>query len=222
MKRKDWTWLKMTKNAFTIAEIIIALFLLVVVASIFIPLNITNVSQAERVAKWKNTYEETKYSISALKAEEPEVFNELSTLSSSDSAKAFSIIKPFLNVKYDSNSLKDLKKYRYKYLNGTKVKENSHFYVDQFAILKSGVIIGFKLNNNKSFSENSPKAIMLFDVNGIEKPNRIGKDIFGVNIFSDGVEPFGEGRSKSIIKVNCSPVGSGVMCSKYYLIGGNF
>lgn len=212
----------MNKNAFTIVEIVIVMFLLILVASVFIPLNMANVAQAERVARWKTTFDEVKYSFDLLKVQQPELFASLSNLKKTDSEAAFNIIKPYLDLEEEPNQEISFVNYKYKFRNNRKVKENSHFYVKDFAVLKTGVIIGFKLNKTRSFSTRSPFAIMIFDINGFEKPNKLGLDIFGVNVYKDSIKPFGEGRSNSVLKANCSPMGSGAMCSKYYLIGGNF
>ena len=64
---------------------------------------------------------------------------------------------------------------------------------------------------------------MLVDLNGIKKPNMWGKDIYGINIFLDGkITPLGYDWSVDTMKKDCSEGGTGVSCSHYYRIGGNF
>ena len=60
------------------------------------------------------------------------------------------------------------------------------------------------------------------DINGKKKPNRIGQDIFFISIFREHIEPLGNDRPYSALKTNCSPIGSGVYCSEYYILGGKF
>lgn len=212
----------MRKNAFSIVELMIVVFLLVGIASILVPMNLSNLKQAERVSLWKNTYEEIKYSIDVMKAKRPELSELIASGKAGDTIEAFDIVKPYLNIKDDDSYNDKLKNYHYKFLNGQKVKKKSDFYTDDFVILESGVIMGFKVNNDVVNSNNSHRAIMLFDVNGFDRPNRIGKDVFGLYLYSDRIEPFGEGYSDLALKTNCSPLGTGVLCSKYYLIGGAF
>lgn len=212
----------MSKRAFSIIEILIVFFLILLVASIFVPLNIANVKQAERVVKWKNTFEETKYSFEVLKAKNQNLFESLKLNNAMDSHAAFKMIKPYLNISNHKSTDDYFKDYKYKFLNGRKVKNNSIFYIKDFATLESGVVIGFKLAKNNHMYSNSPVGIMLFDINGLEKPNRIGKDIFFINVYENEIKAVGEGRSTSVLKANCSPIGTGTFCSKYYLIGGNF
>lgn len=212
----------MSKRAFSIIEILIVFFLILMVASIFIPLNLANLKQAERVVKWKNTFEETKYSFEVLKANQHSLFESLKSNKVRSSKVAFDMMKPYLNISHSKSAGDYFKDYKYKFLNGRRVKKKSSFYVDNFATLESGVIIGFRLNKNRSVYVNSPIGIMMFDINGLEKPNRVGKDVFFISVSEKEIKAVGDGHSTSVMKANCSPIGTGTFCSKYYLIGGNF
>lgn len=212
----------MSKRAFSIIEIAIVIFLILMVASIFIPMNIANLKQAERIVKWKNTFEETKYSFEVLKAKNSDLFESLRLNKVTDSKTAFNMFKPYLNIDHEKSTKEHFKDYKYRFLNGTHVKKKSSFYITDFATLKSDVIIGFKLNRNKLIYADAPIGTMLFDINGFNKPNRIGKDVFFINIYDNEIKAVGEDRSTSVLRANCSPIGTGTFCSKYYLIGGNF
>ena len=212
----------MSRRAFSVVEILIVLFIILLVASVFIPLNIANVKQAGCIAKWKNTFAESKYSFQLLRAQNPSMFMPVMTNKQGDSASVFNVVKKYLNVDSEKSHPAYFANYNYRYLNGRRIGKKSKFYVTNFATLESGVIIGFKLNKNNYIYENSPVGLMLFDINGLNEPNKMGKDIFGVNIYKNGIKPFGEGRSEGAMKANCSPIGTGVLCSKYYLIGGKF
>ncbi len=211
----------MTRRAFSLVEIAIVLFLIVFVAMIFVPLNISNVEQAERVAKWKNVFDESRYSFELLKAQDPSMFLDFKN-NGYTNTQAFARIKPYLNINNSKSTQEYFKDYEYTFLNGRKVSPKSIFYVNDFATLESGVIIGFRLDKIRHTYRNTPAAMMLFDVNGLNKPNKIGKDIFGINIYENDIKPFGEDHSCPFLKANCSPMGTGTFCSKYYLIGGNF
>ena len=63
---------------------------------------------------------------------------------------------------------------------------------------------------------------MMFDMNGKIPPNIWGKDIFGARIFDDKVEAFGTNLTLQELQDDCSKTGTGVNCSYYYLIGGDF
>ena len=80
-------------------------------------------------------------------------------------------------------------------------------------------IIGFKWIN-ENCEKDELCAIMIFDLNGLEKPNVFGEDIFGININRNGISAFGEDTDINMLKQNCKS--SGTYCSYYYLIGGHF
>ena len=64
---------------------------------------------------------------------------------------------------------------------------------------------------------------MMFDINGTMLPNRWGNDIFGINIYDGGkIEPFGFDKNMDELKYDCSKLGTGLTCSYYYKIGGDF
>ena len=62
---------------------------------------------------------------------------------------------------------------------------------------------------------------MFVDINGKKKPNKIGEDIFFISIYKDKIAPFGSTRKHAELKKNCSPLGSGMYCSEYYLRSGS-
>ena len=71
--------------------------------------------------------------------------------------------------------------------------------------------------------ERKPCFVMMVDLNGMKAPNMWGKDIYGINIFIDGkITPLGYGWDVEKLKRDCSVTGSGISCSHYYRIGGNF
>ena len=70
--------------------------------------------------------------------------------------------------------------------------------------------------------EKTPLYYMFVDINGEEKPNRIGQDIFFFSVYKNHVTALGNGKSHAKLKADCSPIGRGVYCSEYYLLGGSF
>ena len=62
----------------------------------------------------------------------------------------------------------------------------------------------------------------MYDVNGKKGPNSWGKDVFGLNIYKDGFKPFGKTEPLETQRQDCSKHGTGIYCSNYFLIGGNF
>ena len=90
-----------------------------------------------------------------------------------------------------------------------------------FAYQENGDIVGFKwIDCNCSATK--PCATVLFDMNGIEKPNRIGKDIFGIYLYRNQIEAFGSKLSNRELERDCNSHSSGMNCSEYFLRGGKF
>lgn len=201
-------------NAASVFLIILSVVLTV------LPFNLINLEQAERIAKWKSEYEQLSYCFSLVKLYEGSIIpsNEEAGLVVSSKYIA-DRIKPYFNLKTDSG-----KEIRYKYtkMNGSPMRKTGQFYFDNFFESKDGALLSVKKNESAIISENMPLFIMFVDINGKEKPNKIGQDIFFINIFRDSISASGNGRPYAKLKSNCSPIGSGVYCSEYYLLGGRF
>ena len=90
----------------------------------------------------------------------------------------------------------------------------------------------FKEAYNLKFIEVSEENPVYKSLNGIlfnkdasillKMPNRFGLDVFGANIYRDRIEPFGSGLSYEENQINCRRLETGVTCSKFYLMGGQF
>ena len=107
-------------------------------------------------------------------------------------------------------------------MNGARVKKTSRYYFDEFVRTNNGVILGFNKNDSETASEKSPLYYMFVDINAEEKPNKLGQDIFFMSVYKDKVTALGSGKTHARLKADCSPIGRGVYCSEYYLLGGSF
>ena len=184
--------------------------------TITLPFDLFNLEQANRIAKWKTTYENLKYSFSLVRLHEGKIIpNKYEAGRLVDENYIISRFMPYLNL--ESESILTLPKYKYKKMNGRRITKKSPFYFNKFLKRKDGTILGIKEN---SFS--NPSYFMLVDINGEKKPNIIGKDIFFINIYRNNINALGNGKTHSQLKTNCSPVMGGFYCSEYYLLGGNF
>ena len=210
----------MKSFSFSIFNVVSIFAIIILIVLIIIPFNLINLEQAQRIAKWKSTYEEIKYSFDLVKLHEnPIIPNDDEYEKSVNNEYIKNRIFPYFNMlNYEKINLK---KYTYRKLNGSPIKKNWQYYFNEFYELKDGTLISIKNNENEKLLPDQPLYFMLIDINGAEKPNRIGQDIFFINIYSDKITPLGEGKGYERLKVNCSPIGSGLYCSEYYLLGGN-
>lgn len=209
----------MQKNGFTIIEVVVVFLLMLGVVFLVLPKSLNSTKQARLISKWAEKYSELQYTFSVIKAQKDTEIEEKLLKAADDKEKKeilLEAIKPYLRI---TSEIKV--PYKQFYMDGTEVKPGDKYFFDNFYFTKLGEIIGLKLINPKC-SKDEPCADMSFDMNGFEKPNTWGYDIFGINVFNGEVEPFGKGIDLDILKKNCSKYGSGIYCSYYYLIGGRF
>ncbi len=181
--------------------------------------HLINLSQAERIAKWQTEYEELVYCFNLARIHEKNIFEDY-TNNTISSDELFEKIKPYFNLA--GVRMKFIPSYKYKKLNGKPVNKNEEFYFDKFVYAKNGILLSIKPKSGTITDKSQPLFFMLADINGTKSPNRIGEDIFLINIYPDKVKPMGYDVPNTHLKTNCSPIGSGIYCSKYYLYGGSF
>ncbi len=111
----------------------------------------------------------------------------------------------------------DMKGYRITFLNGTYPNDTYRF--RDYKNTYSNATLSVKLFESE---QDNLRGVFMYDVNGKSGPNVWGKDVYGMNIYEDRFEPFC--KSEPIIeqKQDCSKNGTGLCCSSYYLMGGNF
>ena len=208
----------MRLKAFTIIEIILIFFAIAIVSAVIIPLNLTDTSQAKRVAKWHKVFKELQYSFNLIIIQDGSILG--NNPDSITQGELFDRISPFLDIANDEKQI-GFDKYKYKYRNKTYIRKSSRYYFDDFFMMNGDVIGSLKKNPEHEKDNNQPYAYMFVDVNGFEKPNRVGLDIFFINIFNDKISAYGEGYPLQDLKAGCSKIGKGLFCSKYYLVGSN-
>lgn len=205
----------MKKNGFTIVEIITTIFILTLSSMVMIHFIAKGTrTQADNIYKWITFYKEvnSQYKVYLFQNKEKDKFSQTQNVT-------FKTLYPYLNLQ---NAPK-VTKYKFRYLNGKIVTDNTEDYFKDFAYRKDGSIVGFKIIDKNCYA-NRPCASLLMDTNGEEKPNKLGIDIFGLNFYKTEIHPWGyfDYNESLDYKKNCSKKGTGITCSHYYLIGGKF
>ena len=203
----------MKNLSFSLFNVISVGLIILLVVLILIPFNLGDVEQAQRIAKWINVYEKMNYSFDLVKSHEGFVVPD----NIADENSYFEFLKLYLNVNEDSK----IKKHKYRLNNGRRIEKNSQFYYTNFAETKDGCYVSIRERQNVLSSDKKPLYFMFVDVNGKEKPNRVGKDIFFINIYKDKISAIGDNEKHAKLKANCSPIGTGFYCSEYYLHSGS-
>ena len=187
-----------------------------------LPTSFIKSKEAMFISKWNDIFKDVSYAFEVMDARGNDGLVKGLTSSNSLNKRKQSmmtLIKPYLRIKAEDEFQN--KNYVVHYLDKSLVKPQDKFYFNKLYLTSDNMIVGIKdLNNTDNLK---PMFIMMFDLNGRRGPNTWGKDIYGINVYIDGdVTSIGYGWDLKNIKKDCSIKGTGVACSHYYRIGGNF
>lgn len=189
------------KKAFTIVEVSILFVIFLIVAFLVAPLSLDDSLQAKNASRWRNVQSDFAnifYAVNAQKEDE-----------NFDFKTAFESVM--------SGEVKgNVDLYKITFLNGT--FPNSTYRFNDFKLTQTNSVVSYKLYEAP---QDGVLGLLLYDVNGSVGPNVWGKDVFGLNIYSDRFEPFCKNDAISVQKQECSKNGTGLCCSNYYLQGGS-
>ena len=188
----------------------IILFILLAVS----PFNLVDMEQAQRIAKWKSEYDELKYDFSLTDIYEGVITESIIGDEEGSNAIMIEKIKPYFRL--EDEKYQEYKKYSYRQKNGRTMPKTSQFYFNKFVKCKDGTFISFKKNIN--YEDGHPLYYMFVDINGEQKPNRVGEDIFFISVYPHEIHALGYDKEYSKLKKNCSPIGNGLYCAEFYLL----
>ena len=208
------------KRGFSLTEIALGIFLIIVLAAILFPLNMINRNQAQRIALWKSFYPQLEYSFDLMKKDEPSFLKAYESDTRLNGTAFFDEFACYLNKDFFIDT-KDYHRYKHRFFNGKIISRSSKYRANRFLKLKNGMVLSFS-EIDRNGDKTSPVGFLFVDLDGKCSRNFIGKDVFVVKMYPDRIEPYGYGLSIQDMKEDCSPVGSGLYCAAYYLIGGAF
>jgi len=192
----------MKKCGFTIIEVSILFVIFMIVAFLVAPLSLDDTMQAKNTSVWRNVQSDFVNIFYSVNTEKEEGQTEFKTA---------------LSDILESNVKNEVNNYRITFLNGTYPSDTYRF--KKFSNTYSNATLAFKLYD---VPQDSLQGVLMYDVNGKSGPNTWGKDVFGMNIYEDRFEPFCKSEPIAKQKQDCSKNGTGLCCSSYYLMGGNF
>ena len=184
--------------AFTLAEVLITLGIIGVVAAMTMPSLIANYQKQQIVAQLKREYNVVSNALRAAQADNGDTENwELGNVGTIQSASDFAdnYLLPYLTVlKKCGTDISGGCAYEYNYLNGASTSSLTNY--TRF-ILNDGAMVFVSTESNLVF----PKLIYInIDINGNKKPNKAGKDYF---VFAVALETT-EDRYKPTGRLNAS------------------
>lgn len=212
------------KKGFTLAEVLITLLIIGVVASLTVPAIINNTQQAENKTAWKKVYSTISQAHMRIIQDNGSTFIGLCSDWYNDCL--MNIFKPYLiyskscqNGLGNGNCWHNLHTVRA--MSGEIAGANI-WYPDSSdyssIVLNDGVLIRFKnyhIDCTSYTMGGLPNICgdVEVDVNGFKSPNTIGKDIFLIHIMEKSLKPYGYEDGQQ----NYCTIGSGMGCSKKYL-----
>lgn len=218
--------IKHKRRAFTLAEVLVTLMIIGVIASMTIPGLKKSAEERERVAQLKKAYSTVAGATDLLSTEygSPKrwQWNDTDVIMDEMYIPKFNVIK---NCKNNGNCFDS--SYRTTDPNGTVFYEFQSTSWYTFVTADGAFWTASKGDNQCNYNEGTPAYIsngcmhMEVDLNGIKKPNKTGVDIFGFTITKEGVYPFGgcPGCSDDACLPNA---GSGWACTAKLLKEGKF
>ena len=204
------------KNGFTLAEVLITLLIIGVVASLVIPSLINDTQDAELHTAWKKAYSDISQSTMKVMAD-----NGGTMVGAFDSASnMMNAFLPYLSsykVCYSNagGNCWHKRDGSAKYLGWGPI----YTWSDSDAILiNNSAMMSFVYNNSNCITAGWGNTMncgrIYVDVNGFKGPNTVGRDIGGIWILSNTIKPFGVNDSWV---GSCIPSSHGWGCAATYL-----
>ncbi|MBQ2645497.1 type II secretion system protein [bacterium] len=206
------------KNGFTLAEILITLTVIGIIAAITIPYMILETRKKETITALKKSYSTLQNAIYITQSKQGNI-SEWDIPETNNTARAlafFNSIKNQLNIMKvcgtESGCFADT---TYKYLNGedwSNIDNRDDLY--KF-MLSNGMSIAIKFYETTSVNSQG----FFVDINGAKEPNIRGIDEFAflIDVKNNRVVPYGNDKESLEILSDCSKNGYGNYCAEYIL-----
>ena len=223
-----------SKKGFTLAEVLITLAIVGVVAAMTIPTIISKYEKVQTISKLKkinsllsqialkaswdngsvNAFLKSNEAVSAARTEQ--FFDKYwipylkSIVVSPDGVCPYSVFKPYL---YLNGTLCDVSVFT-RYSAGRIFFTNSDGVVFFIVTTVSDYVYDEEGNLVQQNVKYGDVQQVYVDLNGVNGPNKHGKDIFRfvIDFSKNNVEPYGYQYSKSYLDQNCSEIGTGIYC----------
>ena len=209
------------KSGFTLAEVLITLGIIGVVAALVLPGIITNHRKKEVITKLKKAYNVTSQAhyaaTHALSEADPDAIQNNAQKYFKEYWEPYILItkkcKTYKDCGYASNT-------PWKYMNGTKSSLWVMLQDTRVAFITNDGVIYIVYNSTQSGTIVNT-ARVLVDINGAKAPNKYGEDVFFFDRLPDGaVSAYGNDKNDSQIKTNCSKSSRGDYCLARILRAG--
>jgi prepilin-type N-terminal cleavage/methylation domain-containing protein len=180
------------QKAFTLAEVLITLLIIGVVASLVVPALINDTQDAELKTAWRKAYSELDQATRRIIQDNAGSLIGICATGNDSCLK--NLYLPYLNYTKSCGPNNGCwhEVYKFKHLDGTPVNWGDETY--NGVILTNGAIIDFnEMRSDCSYSKGSITVCgqINIDVNGLKTPNVVGKDIFRIHLLYNSILPAG-------------------------------
>ena len=218
--------------AFTLAEVLITLGIIGVVAAMTIPTLISKIGKRQLESQIKASYATIAQTMRAAQADDVGFDMPIKDGDTSKMKEWFeTYMSPYLKVEkicyntpgcwHKKGTSKDLKGNLTPWDNNNGIGTNivtfiiakgAYFDIDSYGTASMNVYFGINTNGSDGL-------IFYFDANGDRKPNQIGKDIYIMAFTDKGLVPAGSDKTKQEVEQNCLN-GNGYWCLSYLIQNG--
>lgn len=212
---------------FTLAEVLITLGIIGVVAAMTIPTLMSNIQDKELQTKMRKEYSVLSNALQLIRSDNGGSFvDAISGCSPGQNSCFVNAFKTRLSYVKECTATGECiaPATSIKYLNGTFAPNTEGLltYTTRGLVLKDGATILLYMDSPSCMTSTGSGTYtngcgwVTLDVNGLKPPNTIGRDIYMFRIYSDTVRPFSfetEGFD------SCTNNSGGITCASKYLIG---
>lgn len=193
-------------TAFTLAEVLLTLMIIGVIAAVTIPTLKESADKSANLSLLQKAYSVSAGAFAQLQAENGSPFywklpNGNRVFTDGNSTNISTLLKQRMNVASESGFMPS--DYKIKLLNGTakdsfkidettvNIKDNASAFqtADGMIWFPSNTYSGCKYTKNETSETIHLCGMLIVDINGSKKPNRMGLDVFVLDITADGVKP---------------------------------
>ncbi|MBR6099100.1 type II secretion system protein [bacterium] len=207
------------KAAFTLAEVLITLGIIGVVAALTLPTLIQNYHDKATITKLKKMYSTLQQAYLMNKALDEIKLGNTQAHNAEAAQEIAAVFVPYLHISKDCGTDKPgcVNSGTYKYLSGSNATNYNYGGTAAYRVLlNDGSCIWFRRVNPSLLSA------IFYDVNGENPPNMWGKDLFEFVVVNDRVLPTGIEGTERLFDTDCNPNGQGIGCAAWVLQQENF